>query len=199
MVERVLFGPGGATEALQLQLLAVLTSVNAELQQKLEAGQDVGLSPASLAALENVTATVSNWPVDFPDQASQSILTSIQAILSDTLSVADASTLTNAQLRAQPVDTQDTYVSGQALAAQAGPGLLTFSFSVPMDLIWVMSVDAGIDEATSWADPFGGTPSAGVGIPCLDRAQQPITVRTTSVKVWAAPDVTVAVWGYRYA
>lgn len=52
MTERTLFSPGGATEA-------TLTAVLAELQQKLESGQQVALDAATLVALETINANVS--------------------------------------------------------------------------------------------------------------------------------------------
>lgn len=98
-----------------------------------------------------------------------------------------------------PWPTADSYSTGEALASQSGAGaVLTFTFSSPMDLIWVMSIDLTDSDQISWMNPFGGTPSNGAGIPCLDRAQQPVTLTTSSVKVWAPTGTTVAVWGYRY-
>lgn len=103
--------------------------------------------------------------------------------------------LTDTQLRASRVDTLDKYLGGQVLADQAGAGaVLTFTFTTAVDLVWVLSTGTG----TSRADPFGGTPAASLGIPCPADTQQPITVTTSSVKVFAPSGTTVSVWGYRY-
>lgn len=108
--------------------------------------------------------------------------------------------VTDAELRAAPVDTTDIYTDGEALASQTGAaGVLTFTFSAPVDMAWVTSISPDENNPViSWADPFGGTPADGTGIPCIDRSQQPLTVVTSGVKVWADTGVVVAVWGYRY-
>lgn len=104
---------------------------------------------------------------------------------------ASSAGLTDEQLRASSLDVSDTYTTGQALASQPGDGSVkTFTFAAPMDLIWVRCQDA-----TGFADPFGGTPASGQGIFCEDGIPQPITLRTTTVKVWA-PAGTIHVWGY---
>lgn len=59
MVERILFSPGGATEANQDEVISALGGILTELQQKLEAGQSVSLDAGTLAALESVNAQVS--------------------------------------------------------------------------------------------------------------------------------------------
>ena len=86
----------------------------------------------------------------------------------------------------------DVFTGGETLADQAGDGLVkTFSFSTPVDLVWVRSF-----TAAARADPFGGTPTASQGIPCAIDEPNPITVRTSVVKVIAAAGM-IAVWGYR--
>ncbi len=88
---------------------------------------------------------------------------------------------------------QDTYTGGQALPDQTADGTAkTFTFSSPVDLIWVRVIGA-----TGRADPFGGTPSSTQGIYIGDNEPNPITVRTSSIKVWATGG-TIHVWGYRY-
>lgn len=83
MVERILFAPGGATEAKQDTLLT-------ELQQKLEAGQEVALNAATLAALESINATITGAiALDAPTLAA---LESINAVVSGTVAL-DSATL----------------------------------------------------------------------------------------------------------
>lgn len=104
---------------------------------------------------------------------------------------AGAEGLTDTQLRAQPVDVVDAFTTGQTLPAQAGDGTVkTFTFNDALDLIWVRC-----QGATGFADPFGGTPADGTGIYCEDGIPQPITVRTSEIKVWA-PSGQIYVWGY---
>jgi hypothetical protein len=89
---------------------------------------------------------------------------------------------------------RDRYTGGQVLADQTGAAaVLTFTFSNPMDLVWIRS-----DGGDSRADPFGGTPSASLGIICEDGIPTPLTVRATTVKVYAPVGATVNAVGYRY-
>lgn len=93
------------------------------------------------------------------------------------------------------VSAQDAFSAGEVLLDQAGAdGVLTFSFTQPVDLIWVRSVGG-----VSRADPFGGTPTASIGVYCADDEPAPLTVSTDALKVYAPSGATVSVWGYRYA
>lgn len=88
----------------------------------------------------------------------------------------------------------DKFTGGEVLADLTGAGaVLTFTFASAVQLVWVFS--AGAD---SRADPFGGTPSATLGIPCDTDTPMPLTVETSSVKVYAPTGATVTVWGFRY-
>lgn len=80
-----------ATEAKQDAIKAALDSILTELNAKLEAGQAVALDSATLSALESVTATVSNWPTDYPDSDSLAKLEAIRALLAGTVAVSAAS------------------------------------------------------------------------------------------------------------
>ena len=94
------------------------------------------------------------------------------------------------------VDAADTYTAGEILADQAGAGaVLTFTFAAPMDLVWVEATGSG----GARADPFGGTPTASLGIICQDGIPKPLVVRTSSVKVLAPVGVSVNVFGQRYS
>ncbi len=131
MVERILFGPGGASEAKQDAILGALADALTELQGKFEAGQEVALDAATLAALEavtatvsgtvaldaptlaaleTVTATISNLPADYPDADALTALGSILAALGGTLTVDDGhpDPLTNTELRAADVNVADS-------------------------------------------------------------------------------------------
>jgi hypothetical protein len=95
-------------------------------------------------------------------------------------------------LEPQPV--HDRFRDGEVPADQSGAGgVLTFTFAKEMDLIWVRS-----DGADSRCNPFGGNPSATAGIICEDGIPHPITLSTTTIKVFAPAGAKLNVWGYRY-
>lgn len=95
---------------------------------------------------------------------------------------------------AAPWLTKDPFDGGEVLADQAGAGgVLTFTFANSMELIW-----ARADGGDARADPFGGTPTASLGILLEDGIPTPITMQTSTLKVYAAGGVTVRVYGYRH-
>lgn len=80
---------GLATEAGQAAVQSSLADLLAELQAKLNAGGTVALDAPTLAALEQVTATVANWPSDFPDTGAHATLATIVAKLNDIFGAVD--------------------------------------------------------------------------------------------------------------
>lgn len=103
--------------------------------------------------------------------------------------------LTDTELRASAVQVKDDYQTGEILADQSGAGaVLTFTFASSMSLVVVQSVGTAL---VSRADPFGGTPSAVLGIRCDDGVPVYIPVQTSSVKVFAPVGTTVTVYGLR--
>jgi hypothetical protein len=80
-----------STEAKQDLILTSLGNILTELNAKLEAGQSVALDAGTLAALESVTASVSNFPSDFPDAAVLAKAEAIRALLAGTLAVSASS------------------------------------------------------------------------------------------------------------
>lgn len=106
--------------------------------------------------------------------------------------------LTDAQLRASAPSVRDDYSGGEVLADQTGAGaVLTFTFSAAVQLVVVHG--DGADGEFARADPFGGDPSAVLGIPCGDEIPTFLPVTTSSVKVFAPVGMVVSVWGYRRA
>lgn len=86
------------------------------------------------------------------------------------------------------------YSSGQWLPDQPGAdGVLTFAFSSPVDLAWVTCTGG-----SGRADPFGGVPTSTGGIICLAGVPTPLSVTTSTVKVYAGGGTTVRVHGFRY-
>lgn len=87
----------------------------------------------------------------------------------------------------------DKFSGGEYLADQTSAGsALTFTFAAAVHIVWVRC-----DGGNGRADPFGGTPNATSGILCEDAVPQPITVTTSSVKVYAAAATNIRVWGFR--
>jgi hypothetical protein len=93
-----------------------------------------------------------------------------------------------------PWISNDNFSSFEALADQPGAGgVLTFTFSAAVDLIWVQS-----NGATSRAVIGAQTPSATLGAFCADGTPLPIPIHATTVKVFSPVGATVSVWGERY-
>lgn len=91
----------------------------------------------------------------------------------------------------------DDYQTGEILADQVGAGgVLTFTFSEPVHMLWINDIGATTTNV-SRADPFGGTPNATTGITVPNGTPTPITVTTSSVKVYAPTGSTISVYGYR--
>lgn len=96
----------------------------------------------------------------------------------------------------------DDYAAGAVLADQTagdvvdGGEVLTFTFSEPV-APWVYAADpADLDaDGEIRVDPFGGSPSASLGIPVRYGAGYPLQVETLTVRVWAPAGVRVTAWG----
>jgi hypothetical protein len=92
--------------------------------------------------------------------------------------------------------TNDDYQAGEVLADQNGAGAaLTFTFSSEVQLVVVES-NGTLD---SRCDPFGGVPTAMLGIPCRDKVPVYIPVAATVVQVFAQVGSVVSVWGFKRA
>lgn len=146
--------------------------------------------PVSLATAPTTPVTGTFWQTTQPVSA---------ATLPLPTGAAQNTTLTDGSVRVGgTVAVQDKFSTGQILADQAGAGaVLTFTFSSPVNLVWVTDSGA-VTTNVSRADPFGGTPSATLGIPVLNAAPTPLTVTTSSVKVYAPAGTTISVHGYAY-
>ncbi len=68
-------------------IITALGNLQTELNQKLEAGQQVALDSATLSALETITASVSNFPSDYPDSALLAKVEEVRSLLAGTLTV----------------------------------------------------------------------------------------------------------------
>lgn len=119
--------------------------------------------------------------------------------------------LTNAQLRSAPIEVTgsltidppdlqqvaDDYQTGEILPDQIGNGgVLDFTFSAPVQNLWVYAVRDD-DSGEVRVDPFGGTPSANLGIPVAFGGITPIPTTATVVRVFAETGVRVTVYGNR--
>lgn len=119
--------------------------------------------------------------------------------------------LTDAELRASPVDvevvgpvavegtvqSQDDYAAGELLDDQTGPGVLVFTFSQPVVAFWVAVVGLASDTGVVKVDHYGGTPSASRGIPIPVNQTLPIPEPTTTVRVFVPDNWVVTLWGQR--
>lgn len=102
--------------------------------------------------------------------------------------------LTDTQLRASNIGVQDEFTADEPLPDQPGADdVLTFTFAADVSLIWVRSI-GGVSRAS-----VSATPTPVLGTYCADGEPVPITVRASSIKVYAPTGVTVSVVGYRYA
>jgi hypothetical protein len=91
---------------------------------------------------------------------------------------------------------RDDYQSGEILADQTGAaGVLTFTFASAVHMVYIFANGLVTDIAR--ADPFGGTPSATLGIPIGDEAAAYLPVTTTSVKIYAPTNMVISVAGFR--
>lgn len=89
----------------------------------------------------------------------------------------------------------DDYTAGEILASQSGAdGVLTFTFATAQNMAWVKFTASDAD-AVCYADPLGGTPANGTGIPICESVPMPLHYNTSSVKVYAPTGATVTVWG----
>jgi hypothetical protein len=71
-----------------------LQQILSELQDKFEAGEAVALDAATITALQAVTATVSNFPTNYPDSAAEDSLDALELLTQDVLGeVGDNGTL----------------------------------------------------------------------------------------------------------
>lgn len=108
-------------------------------------------------------------------------------------------------LSVTPVDLQqvaDDYQTGEILPDQSGiGGVLTFTFSAPVQNLWVYAVNPLdlTDSGEVRVDPYGGIPSASLGIPVAFGGGFPISATTSSVKVFAPINTRVTVYGNRRA
>jgi hypothetical protein len=96
---------------------------------------------------------------------------------------------------ANPMAFKEEFTGGQVLAQQSGAGtVLTFTFASAVQLV---VVDSSGDGLVSRIDPFGGTPSESLGIPCRHEVPVYLPITATVVKVYAPAGAAVNCWGMR--
>lgn len=110
--------------------------------------------------------------------------------------------LTDAELRASAVVVSDDYQTGEILPDQTGANnVLTFTFASPVQNVWVYAIDV-TDPTLSGevrVDPFGGTPSANLGIPVSYGGGFPIPFTGDTVRIFAPANARVTIYGNRRA
>lgn len=88
------------------------------------------------------------------------------------------------------------FTVSEYLAEQTSAGaVLTFTFSAPMQQVWVEMNGADTDEGRARIDGLDPTPT--IGTILRDEGAVPITATTSTVKVLAPTGARVNVWGYR--
>lgn len=146
--------------------------------------------PVSLATAPTTPVTGTFWQTTQPVSA---------ATLPLPTGAAQNTTLTDGSVRVGgTVAVQDKFSAGEILADQVGAGaVLTFTFTSAVQMVWVRDIGATLTNV-SRADPFGGTPTATLGIAIPNGEPTPLTITTSSVKVYAPVGSTISVYGYRY-
>lgn len=92
------------------------------------------------------------------------------------------------------------YMSAEIRPDQAGANAVqTFTFSTPVDFIWVTDVGTTTTNV-SRVDPYGGTPSSSAGIAVFNQTPTPIQVvpARASINVYAPTGSTITMYGLRY-
>lgn len=119
MPPRVNLLDGVSTETKQDTIITALNDLLTELQQKLESGGTVALDATTLTALESITASVSNFPIDYPDadvlaknEQIRALLASIDTTLSGGVAVTGTVAVSNhpttIEVSNQPSDFPDS-------------------------------------------------------------------------------------------
>ena len=165
------------------------------------------VSVSNLPATQPVSGTVSvgNLPATQPVSGSVSVtnLPVTQAV-SGTVSVGNfpvTQPVSGTVSVSNTVGVQDLFSQFDNFGGwqQTNGGVLTFTATAACDLIWVRVDDGSGSTAVATCDPSGGVPAAHVGIPLDDGVDKPITVSSSSVKVFSATTGSyVKVWGFRY-
>lgn len=105
--------------------------------------------------------------------------------------------LTNSELRSSAIGVRDVFQGREILPDQSGTdGVLTFSFSQPVQTYWVGVVG---DEQKCKVVDGELTPSPSFGIPVEAGGSLPVSSVTDTVKVYAPSGCVVTVWGFYYA
>lgn len=94
-----------------------------------------------------------------------------------------------------PLAVGDDYSDGEVLAEVSGSnGVETITFTSAVNLL--VAESAG-EDLVSRLDPFGGTPTSSLGVPCRDEVPVYMPVTATTVKAYVPTGATLNVWGYR--
>ncbi len=110
---------GQATAANQTTEIAKLEAIRLLLAATLTVTGTVALDAPTLAALESITASISNWPSDFPDAAVLAKLEAIRALIDGTLDVADSAVLAKLETIRALVDDRLPASLGQKTKAES--------------------------------------------------------------------------------
>lgn len=155
---------------------------------------DNGLSAYQLAVAEGFTGTVQEWLASLKGDKGEKGST-VHAWGGGTPSMTPEQVK---QLIDEALATMaaNDFVESEYLPEQTSSGaVLTFTFSAPVQQVWVEMNGADTDEGRVRVD--GGNPEATLGTILRDENAVPIVVQTSTVKVLAPTGARVNVWGYR--
>lgn len=95
--------------------------------------------------------------------------------------------------QSNPIKTSNDFSSGEILPEQNGTDtVLTFTFSQTMQCVFV---DCNGEDVIARIDPFGGTPTSTLGIPCYGNIK--LDLICNIVRVWAPTGSIINVWGLK--
>jgi len=183
--------PGGVSNSDHLQIIYEAKSTDPIYEYPVT--ELTGALPAGANALGTVEVT--NFPATQPVSGTVDVnnFPATQAI-SGTVSVSDFPATTDVQ------DIYGTFDNFGGWQTTDG-GVLTFNVAggSAVDMLWVRIDDGSGGNAIATCDPSGGTPTATAGVPLDDGIDKPITLKTSTVKVYSSTSAKyVKVWGYRY-
>jgi hypothetical protein len=105
-----------SNEGVRTDLAGIADTLNdilGELLDKIEAGEDVGLTEEAVTVLATAIATLFHYPTDYPDAGANTKLNEIKALIA---ALPTAGPLTDTQLRATPVPVSGTVAVSNQVA-----------------------------------------------------------------------------------
>lgn len=189
-IQQAVDDANNAVETSLTNVADLLNDILAEIVEKIEAGEDVGLTPDAITALATAIATLFNYPTDYPDAGANSKLTTISGQLTTIAGYLD-------QLEGY-VDGIEGYVDGIETLITALNALVTAS-NTKLDTV---HTDLGhltdntqttkITNGSQTADTLAG--DSGQNSLLTSGSRKEMSFTTTSVAAVASADVSNFAW-----